>query len=200
MKLEQDQISTIIENHIETVDSLKAERDKYKADAEKLEAVQSELDKAKAKVVELTDNEEWKTKYEALNGEFESYKTEQSNKATRQAQEKAFVEALKEAGVSDKMLGMILDTKKADAIIGAIAFDKDGNVKGLDGLSKQITTDYADYISTSNTTGATTITPPKNDGVILTKAQIYETDEKGRYKLNTQQRQEALMKLNSKGD
>ena len=49
MGIEEEKIDQIIEAHSETVDSLKADRDSYKEDAEKLKDVQKELDGLKAK-------------------------------------------------------------------------------------------------------------------------------------------------------
>ena len=49
MGITDEQISAIIEAHTESTDALKAQRDNYKAYAEKLPAVQQELDTLKAK-------------------------------------------------------------------------------------------------------------------------------------------------------
>lgn len=49
MGLTDEQVDSIIEMHAETVDGLKEEIHKYKADAEKLPGVQKELDDLKAK-------------------------------------------------------------------------------------------------------------------------------------------------------
>lgn len=48
MGLTEEQVDTIIEAHTETVDGLKSNVDKYKAEAEKLPDVQKELDELKA--------------------------------------------------------------------------------------------------------------------------------------------------------
>ena len=48
MGLTDEQVDTIIEAHTDTVDGLKADVDKYKADAEKLPGVQKQLDDLKA--------------------------------------------------------------------------------------------------------------------------------------------------------
>ena len=67
---------------------------------------------------------------------------------------------------------MIVDTKKADEIIDGIVI-KDGKVEKADELKKLIDTDYADYISKSNTEGTHTTTPPSNGGAgKLTKEEI----------------------------
>ena len=59
MGIEQEKIDQIIEAHTETVDALKADRDKYKEQAGELVGLKDELDKAKA------DYEKMKDDYEA---------------------------------------------------------------------------------------------------------------------------------------
>lgn len=173
MGLDADKVSTIIENHIETVDGLKAEIAKYKADAEKLPDVERKLSEAEGKLSAVQDNEDWKAKYEHEHDEFENYKTAQDNKATRQAQEKAFVNALKEVGItSEYQLNLI--TKGAGDIIGGITFDKDGNVKGIDALKQKISENYSGSVSTSVTEGVQTDTPPANNGGKMTKEEIFK--------------------------
>lgn len=187
----EEKLSEILNILHEEVDSVKDERD----------SIKGELEDAKAEIKDLkasADNtaDEWKEKYEKEHTDFEAYKTEQSVRETRSSQEKAFINALKEAGVSEKMIERICDTKKADAVINGIEFDENGAIKGAKELSKLIATDYADCITQSNTQGAHTTTPPANTSTVLTKEQIYETDERGRYKLSTEERQKALIKLN----
>lgn len=170
--IEAEKVDLIIEAHTETFDEIKKERDALKEEAAKLPKLEEELQKTKDENTALRDNEDWKAKYEKEHEDFEGYKTEQQNKATRQAQETAFTDALKAAGVSEKMVAMIIDTKKADAAISAIAFDKDGKAKGIEELKKQISEDYADYIGTASTHGANTINPPANSGSGKTKEEI----------------------------
>ena len=57
MSIEDEKIDQIVDAHTESIDALKEERDTYKADAEKLAAVQKELDNLKK------DGGDWKTKY-----------------------------------------------------------------------------------------------------------------------------------------
>ena len=58
MGLNDEQISAIIDAHTETTNGLKEERDKYRADAEKLPSVQKELDEMKK------DGGDWQKKFE----------------------------------------------------------------------------------------------------------------------------------------
>lgn len=69
MGLTEEQQDTIIEAHTDTVNGLKADVDRYKADAEKLPAVQKELDDLKGK-----GDDGYKEKYESEHKAFEDYK------------------------------------------------------------------------------------------------------------------------------
>ena len=84
MGLTDEQVESIIDMHTETVNGLKADVAKYRADAEKLPNVQKELDELKT-----SGDGGYKAKYDAEHAAFEAYKTEQTNKETRAAKEKA---------------------------------------------------------------------------------------------------------------
>lgn len=190
----EEKLSEILNMLHEEVDTVKDSRDSLQAD----------LDEAKEKIKNLEEtskntDSEWKEKYEKEHADFETYKTEQTEKATKDAQKQAYVEMLKEAGISEKMISLIVNTKESDAIMSGIKFDENGAVVKDDELAKKVKEDYKDFIVTSSTEGAKTSTPPNNDGATLTKEQIYATDEKGRYKLSTEERQKALIEL-SKGE
>ena len=154
MGLNEEQISTIIEAHTESTDGLKADRDKYKADAGKLATVQKELDDLKA-----AGDGGYKEKYESEKKAFEDYKQAQTEKETRQTKEKAYAEFLKTIGVSEKRIASII--KVTDLNTVELEGDK---VKDADNkLAESVKTEWADFIEVSNTNGANTNTPPANN-------------------------------------
>jgi hypothetical protein len=110
LSLEESVIETIIDAHTETVDALKDERDTYKANADKLPGVQKELDDLKK------DGGDWQTKYEKEHTDFEAYKNEQTAKATKATKDAAFRALLKEAGIPDKRLDVIMKVTNLDEI------------------------------------------------------------------------------------
>ena len=69
MGLTDEQVDTIIEAHADTVDGLKAERDKFKTDAEKLPSIEKELTDLKAK-----GDDGWKDKHDTVKKEYEDFK------------------------------------------------------------------------------------------------------------------------------
>lgn len=184
MGIEEEKIDQIIEAHSETVDSLKADRDSYKEDAEKLKDVQKELDDLKAK-----GDDGWKEKYDNMKGEFDKYKAEVTEKETKAAKEAAYRAILKDANLSEKGIEKAVKYAEWDKI----ELGSDGKVKGANDHIKAVRDEWAEYVTTTTTTGAKTSTPPANTGGSkLTKAEIYARDEHGRYKLSTAERQKAL--------
>ena len=184
MGIEEEKIDQIIEAHSETVDSLKADRDSYKEDAEKLKDVQKELDELKAK-----GDDGWKEKHDKLKGEFDTYKKDVEAKEAHNKKVEAYKAILKDANLSEK--GVEKAIKYADW--DKIELDADGKLKGANDHIKAVREEWAEYVTTTTTTGARTSTPPANNGgAKLTKAEIYARDEHGRYKLSTAERQKAL--------
>ena len=184
MGIEEEKIDQIIEAHSETVDSLKADRDSYKEDAEKLKDVQKELDDMKAK-----GDDGWKDKYEKLKGEHEQYKSDVLAKETRAAKEAAYRAILKDANLSEKGIEKAIKYAEWDKI----ELEAGGKLKDANDHIKAVREEWAEYVTTTTTTGAKTSTPPANTGgAKMTKAEIYARDEHGRYKLSTAERQKAL--------
>nr|DAV19847.1 MAG TPA: minor structural protein [Caudoviricetes sp.] len=137
MGLTDEQVDTIIEAHTDTVDGLKADVTRYKADAEKLPGVQKQLDDLKA-----ASDGGYKEKYEKEHSAFEAFKTDITAKESKAAKEKA-VRAYFESknitganldlamrGCGEEMAALeldgekIKDTKALDALV-------DGTYKGL---------------------------------------------------------------------
>lgn len=137
MGLTDEQVDTIIEAHTDTVDGLKADVTRYKADAEKLPGVQKQLDDLKA-----AGDGGYKEKYEKEHSAFEAFKTDITAKESKAAKEKA-VRAYFESknitganldlamrGCGEEMSALeldgekIKDTKSLDALV-------DGTYKSL---------------------------------------------------------------------
>lgn len=165
--IESEKIDLIIEAHTDTVDALKDERDKYKENADKVKTLEKELEQAKANA--QTDSE-WKEKYEKVNADFESYKSEQETKATKNAIKDAYRKLLKDAGVSEKRIDTVLKVTDLDSM----SLDKEGKLNDSDKLTESIKNDWSDFIAVQHEHGAKTTTPPANDGGknTMTKAEI----------------------------
>lgn len=165
--IESEKIDLIIEAHTDTVDALKDERDKYKENADKVKGLEKELEQAKANA--QTDSE-WKEKFEKVNADFESYKSEQETKATKNAIKDAYRKLLKDAGVSEKRIDTVLKVTDLDSM----SLDEEGKLNDSDKLTESIKNDWSDFITVQHEQGAKTTTPPSNDGGknTMTKAEI----------------------------
>ena len=179
-----DAVDKIIDGHLTSVNALREDIAKYKADAEKLPTVQKELDDMKA-----NSNDDWKEKHDRLKDEFDKYKTDVQAKETKAAKEAAYRAILKDANLSEKGIEKAVKYAEWDKI----ELGEDGKLKGANDHIKAAREEWAEYVTTTTTTGARTSTPPANNGgAKMTKAEIYARDEHGRYKLSTAERQKAL--------
>lgn len=151
MGIEDEKIDTIIEAHAETVNALKAERDEYKSQAEKVDT-----------------SKDWKAEYEAVNKAFESFKKSQGERDTRTAKESALREVYRQAGIAGKYIPKLL--KIAD--YEDIEVNKDGKLKNHDRMVESAKADYAEFVATTVTKGAETATPPDTGKPTMTKAEI----------------------------
>lgn len=189
MGLTDEQQDTIMEAHLETVNGLKSDIDKYKGDAEKLPGVQKELDELKA-----VKDDGYKEKYEKEHKAFEDFKKEKAAKEALIAKEKAFRAALREVNINDKRMDTVVKAAHADGVIDGLELDENGAIKDADKLKENIKAEWADFIVTVETRGADIAHPPVSaGGAALTKADIYKKDEKGRYVMTASERQKALI-------
>ena len=179
-----DAVDKIIDGHLTSINALREDVAKYKSDAEKLPAVQKELDDMKA-----NSNDDWKEKHDRLKDEFDKYKNDVLAKETKAAKEAAYRAILKDANLSEKGIEKAVKYAEWDKI----ELGEDGKLKGANDHIKAVRDEWAEYVTTTTTTGAKTSTPPANTGgAKLTKAEIYAKDEYGRYKLSASERQKAI--------
>lgn len=164
--IEADKVDEIIAAHTEVTDALKEERDKYKADAEKLPAVEAERDELKANA---SGDNPLKEQLEALQKEYDDFKADVETKATTAKKEAAFRALLKEIGISDKRIDSVI--KVSD--INSIELDDNGAIKDGETMKSNLKTEWADFIPTTKTEGAPSANPPSNTGKgTMTKEQI----------------------------
>lgn len=153
--LTEEQVDSVVEAHTETVDGLKSQMAGYKADAEKLEGVQKELNDLKAK----GDGEDYKSKYDSEHAAFEKYKNDQNAKESAALAERLYREQLNALGITGKRADSIVRLTDLSAVKV-----KDGKLEDADGVKKGIQTDYADFIPNTYTRGANVDNPPDNNG------------------------------------
>lgn len=200
MGIDEDKQDEIINAHVEVVNALKEERDSLKADAQKADKLQKQIDDLNESM-KNGERSPYKVKYEAkveeyndLKKEFDEYKADVSAKEIETKKSNAYKELLKESGVSAKRIDSVLRVTD----LSKIELDEDGKIKDTDNLKKSIKEEWSDFIVTQSEQGAQTANPPQNTGgTKMTKAEIYKKDDHGRYVLSTAERQKALIE-NSK--
>lgn len=153
--IEQAKIDEIISAHTEVTDSLKADRDSYKEKAEKYDQTKTELDKAKSELDKVS-KDEYKTKYESLEAEFNKYKTDIAEKEVKGKKEEAYKKMLKEIGVNEKSIDAILKVKD----LNTIELDDKGNIVDADTLKESEKKDWEGFIIESEVHGQDPSTPP----------------------------------------
>ena len=162
MGLTDEQVSGIIEAHTDTVDGLKKEIERYKADAQKLPGVQEELEKAK----EAAKNSGDAAKIQKA---FDDYKAEVEAKESAAAKKAAYEKVAKDAGLTET--GIAKAVKYADW--STVELDEKGNIKDAKALIKSLKEEWPEHISKTSEKGAETPTPPGGDGkTYKSKAEI----------------------------
>ena len=148
-------VDKIIDGHLTSVNALREDIAKYKADSEKLNTVQKELDDMKA-----NSNDDWKEKHDKLKGEFDTYKKDVEAKETHSKKVEAYKAILRDANLSEKGIEKAIKYAEWDKI----ELEADGKLKGASDHIKAVKEEWAEYVTTTTTTGAKTSTPPANNG------------------------------------
>lgn len=160
--LEDAVIDSIIEAHGETVDALKKERDNALTEAAKVAELTKQLNDANEKLAKSGDAAK-------VQADFDAYKAEVAKEKADTAKREAVDALLKDAGVSrDSFRALIL--KNID--LAKVEMDDKGGVKDAEAFKKSVSTDYADFISTTQTTGTPPANPPTGGKVKMTREEI----------------------------
>ena len=187
MGIEDEKIDQIIEAHVETTDSLKADRDKYKEEAEKISDVQKELEAVKKERDELQEkvdaDDSYKAKYESEHAAFEEFKTGVNAEKEDAKKASAYKALLKKAGISDKRHDAILKLNKYKDL----TLDENGEAVDADKIVDALKDEWSEFVVTTRTEGAKTENPPVNNGkTTMTIEQIDAIED-------TAERQKAML-------
>ena len=139
MGLADDQIEAIMEGHTATVEGIKSDISKYKADAEKLVEVQVEVDKLRS-----DGSGDWKAKHDALLDEFNATKAFHAKKA-------AYRDFLIGEGVKTKLVDFVL--RGSDDIINSIELGA-GRIKNVASVSAAFRAEWGELLDNASTGAA----------------------------------------------
>ena len=187
----------IVALHLGVVDPLKDDITRYKADAEKLESVQKELDGLKSK-----GDDGYKAKYESEHQAFEDYKTSVAAEKTTAAKEKALETALKKIGIADKRIATVAKMAKADGFLDSLELDENGTAKDAAKFETSLKDGYGEFVVTTSTQGANTPNPPAGNGGSgsITAEAFKKMGYAERLKLKKESPEQYAELANNKGD
>lgn len=154
MGLTDEQVGAIIDEHTSVTDALKAQRDKYKEDADKLPDIEKELNDIKA------GDSNWKEKYEKEHKAFEDYKSAQDAKEKSEKVKEAYKKLLTDNKIGEKHLNSILRVTD----FSNMKLDKEGKLENESKLSESIKSEWADFVVDTGKKGSEVETPPGGSG------------------------------------
>ena len=164
--LNEAQVQAVMDEHVSVVDAIKADRDKYKAEAEKLPELQKQLEASKG-------GEDFKAKYEKEHGDFEAYKKKVADDAEAAKVEAAYRKLLIEEKIGAKRLDAILRVTD----LSKLKLDKDGRLENEDQLRKNIGEEWEEFRTTITEKGAKVDNPPQTGNGKMSKDEILKIQD-----------------------
>ena len=149
MGIEDEKIDQIIEEHAESVDALKAQRDELKEAAGKADGYKKELDALK----------EAAGKADGYKKELDALKTKVEGEKAAAEKRGLYRQLLESAGVDPKRIDTVLKVSDLEGVTV-----KDGAIEDADKLTEGIKADWADFIATTTVKGADVAHAPKGEG------------------------------------
>lgn len=148
------------------------EKKRYNEKITEIDNLKGEKQNAEDKA---TSAEKWKTKYDALKDEFDTFKNDVSAKEAKANRQNAYKELLKKAGVSEKRINSVLRVADIDNLEM-----ENGKFKDAEKLVDGIKEEWADFIESTHTEGADVSNPPKKTGgTSMTKDEIMNIKDAG---------------------
>lgn len=159
--LTEEQVKAVMEEHVSVVDALKADRDKFKADAEKAADLQKQLE-------DIKGGEDWKSKYEEEHKAYEDFRQKTAQDAEAAKVRAAYRKMLIEEKIGEKWLDRVMESTD----FSCIRLDKDGNLADSDKLKDALDAKWGDVKTTVTEKGANVEKPPQTGKPTMTKEQI----------------------------
>lgn len=167
MGLTDEQVSAIIENHTDTVEGLKKERDTLKAAADSVEALTRERDEYKDKLSKAGDAAK-------VQADFDAYKQKVETEKANAAKSAAMRTVLKDSGVQREEF--------LDLLMGKVELDKvemEGEaVKNAASLVDSLKASYTGCFASVTDQGTKSQNPPSGGGTRMTKEQIAKIENR----------------------
>lgn len=165
--LDQTQVESVIQGHTESVDGLKDDLDKAKAELAELAAVRKELDEAKKAA---SQNKVWQDEYESLKKNFEEFRDRQAAQATLASKKTAYSAVLRDLGIPERRIDSILRVTD----FNEMSVSEEGKLTNLDDVKATASKEWGDFIATPSEVGARVQNPPATNAsaTTMTKKEI----------------------------
>lgn len=165
--LDQTQVESVIQGHTESVDGLKDDLDKAKAELAELAAVRKELDEAKKAA---SQNKVWQDEYESLKKNFEEFRDRQAAQATLASKKTAYSAVLRDLGIPERRIASILRVTD----FNEMSVSEEGKFANLDDVKASASKEWGDFIATQSEVGARVQNPPATNAsaTTMTKKKI----------------------------
>lgn len=154
-------VTKIMDGHTISLDYLRGEIKTYKEQAERLPAVQKELDDLKQVTA---GNDTYKAKYEAVQKELDGIKAEATAKALREAKENAVKDVFKEINLPENFYLRALKGVNLEEL----ELTKNNTLKDVEALKTAISQEWGDiiegYKEKTGVQGANVAKPPTSTG------------------------------------
>lgn len=151
--IDADKIDEIISAHTDSLEGIKADRDRYKAESERLVDIEKQFNDYKKDHNESTDAAK-------IQKEFDDFKDKVAKEKATSVKRDAYKKLLALAKVNDKRVDAILRLADLDKI----EIGEDGKVKDESKVLDSIKNEWSDYIVNENTNGSNTNDPPPDGG------------------------------------
>lgn len=155
--LENDKIDAIIEAHTEVTDALKADITKYKTEADKIPALEKQVEEAKQ---HKADADKFKADYEAEKSAHNKLKSDNAAQAETAKKTAALKKLLKDNSYHDKGLDKIV--KYTD--LNSLELDENGNFKDAEKIMADIEGEWGEYKGKTEKFEHVPGNPPNNGG------------------------------------
>ena len=156
MGIEDKAIESIIEAHSDTVNGLKADRDKYKEQAQKVPDLQKQLEEAQA----ASNGDEWEQKYNEEHQAFEDFKAQIEVERADAEKAQAYRGMLMAAGIDPKRIDAIMRVTD----LSQVEMGEGGKLKDSGELEKKAQEEWADFVVKTVRKGSDPANPPKPNG------------------------------------
>lgn len=163
--IEEEKIDAIMGEHVTVTDGLKADRDKYKAEAEKAAELQKKLDG-------IEGGEDFKKKYEDEHKAFEDFKKKTAEDAESAKVQAAYRSLLVDEKIGAKRLETVVKVAEGLGLLKGLKLNKDGRFENEEELRKQIDDEWGEFKTTVTERGAKVETPPTTGKSTMTKEEI----------------------------